>query len=417
MKVLNVIGNNKLTGSIRISGAKNSSVALIPASLLALGQTTLCNIPNISDIDSLEETLVYLNVSVKRASGSMLIDTTNLENKPIPIELTSKLRASYYFMAALLGRFGYVKMAKPGGCQIGARPIDQTLKAFRLLGAEIIEEKDAYIIKASALKGNVIPLDMPSVGATINALIVATLAEGETIIENAAREPEITDLVLMLNKMGAKITGEGSSTIKIIGVSKLIGCNHDVIPDRIEAGTYTIIGALLGNYLKIDNIIPEHIKSLTDELEKMGVNIEIHSDYLIVDSSNKLMANDINTLQYPGFPTDLQQPMVALLTKASGISHVTENIYENRFMNVPYLNEMGANITIDGRTLTITGPTNLHGAVVKATDLRAGASLLIASLVADGKTQIQDINHLLRGYEEIVEKLTNVGAKIEIEEI
>ena len=417
MKVLKVIGNQKLTGSIRISGAKNSAVALIPATLLASGTTTLCNVPNISDIDVLTQTLKYLNVSVKRASGSMLIDTTNLKNVDIPIELSSRLRASYYFMSVLLARFKYVKMHFPGGCQIGSRPIDQTLKAFRLLGATIEENDDLFIIQAKKLKGNIIPLDMPSVGATINAMLVAVLADGKTIIQNAAREPEIADLACMLNKMGANIEGYGTSEITIIGVSSLQGCNHDIIPDRIEAGTYTIIGALIGNYLKIDNIIPSHIKSLTDVLEEMGADIEIHSDYLIIDSQKQLKATNIKTLHYPGFPTDLQQPFVTLLTSAKGVSHVEETIYENRFMNIPYLNKMGANIQVKDTIATILGPTKLKGLEVKATDLRAGASLLVASLIADGKTIITDINHLLRGYEEIVEKLTNVGAKIEIKEI
>ncbi len=417
MKVLQVTGNQKLTGSIRISGAKNSAVALIPATLLASGTTTLCNVPDISDIDILEKTLNYLNVETKRASGSIVINTKNLENKPIPKELSSKLRASYYFMAILLARFKHVEMYFPGGCQIGLRPIDQTLKAFRLLGAEIKENEHLFIMDANKLKGNLIPLDMPSVGATINTILVAVLAEGETIITNAACEPEITDLALMLNKMGAHIAGAGTSTITITGVPELKGTNHDIIPDRIEAGTYTIIGALLGNYLKIDNIVPLHIKALTDELEKMGANIDIHSDYLIIDNQNKLKGVDVETHVYPGFPTDLQQPFTTLLTQASGVSHLTETIYENRFMNVFYLNKMGANIHIDDKTLEIHGATKLKGEIVEATDLRAGASLLVAALIADGDTEIKNIEHLLRGYEEIVEKLTNVGAKIEIKEI
>ena len=386
--------------------------------LLASGKTTLCNIPNISDIEVLDQTLKYLNVKTNRASETMTIDTTNLKNMDIPIELSSKLRASYYFMAVLLARFKYVKMSFPGGCQIGSRPIDQTLKAFKLLGATIKEEDSVFTIEAKELIGNVIHLDMPSVGATINAILVATLAKGKTIIKNAAREPEISDLANLLNKMGANIKGFGTSEIEIHGVESLNPTNHDIIPDRIEAGTYTIIGALLGSYLKIDNIIPEHIKSLTDKLESMGANIEIKNDYLIIDSSNELHGLDIETSYYPGFPTDLQQPFATLLTQANGISNVVENIYENRFMNVPYLNKMGANIqVIENKKVIIEGPTKLIGCEVKATDLRAGASLLIASLIADGETIITDINHLLRGYEEIVEKLTNVGAKIEIKEI
>ena len=417
MKILKIQGGHKLSGTVRISGAKNSAVALIPATLLADDKMTLCNIPNILDIDYLEKTLTYLNVKVNRASESLVIDTTMMKNKEIPEELSSKLRASYYFMAVLLAKYKYVKMHFPGGCKIGSRPIDQTLKAFRLLGATIDEKDDVFTIYASELKGNTIPLDMPSVGATINAILVAVLAKGKTIIKNAAREPEITDLINMLNKMGAKISGINTNEIIIDGVANLHGCNHDIIPDRIEAGTYTIIGALLGNYLKIDNIIPEHIKSLTDKLEEMGVNIEIYKNYLLVDSSNQLNATNLETAVYPGFPTDLQQPFVTLLTQAKGKSMVTEKIYENRFMNIPYLNKMGANIHIEGKQATILGPTKLKGTEVEATDLRAGASLLIAGLIANGETTITEINHLLRGYEEIGEKLTNIGAKIEIKEI
>ncbi len=417
MQVLKIMGNQKLTGTIRIGGSKNSSVALIPATLLASNQTTLCNIPSISDIDYLEKTLNYLNVKVNRASGSMVIDPSSMENLEIPEELSSKLRASYYFMAVLLAKYKYVKMHFPGGCQIGSRPIDQTLKAFRLLGANIKEEDSIYTIEAKELVGNTIPLDMPSVGATINAILVGVLAKGTTIIKNAATEPEIGDLITMLNKMGAKIKGINTNEIIIKGVTNLHGCNHDIIPDRIEAGTYTIIGALLGNPLKIDNIIPKHIQSLTTKLHDMQVNLDIHEDYLVVNNQNKLIATDIMTAPFPNFPTDLQQPFVTLLTQAQGKSSVKETIYENRFMNIPYLNKMGANIQINQKTATILGATKLVGSEVKATDLRAGASLLIAGLIAEGKTIITDINHILRGYEEIVEKLTNVGAKIEIEEI
>ena len=417
MKVLKVKGNKNLSGTIRISGAKNSAVALIPGALLGDGITTLCNIPNILDIDALEDTLNYLNVKVTRASGSIVIDTTNLENKMIPYELSKRLRASYYFMAVLLAKFNYMEMSMPGGCEIGTRPIDQTLKAFRLLGATINEENEKIIIKADKLIGNQIDLDMPSVGATINSVLVAVKASGKTVIKNAAKEPEISDLCIMLNKMGANITGYGTSEIEIVGEKTLHGTNHDIISDRIEAGTYTIIGALCGTHLKIDNIVPIHIKSLTDKLEEMGANIDIHNDYLIIDNQNKLKSIDIKTDYYPGFPTDLQQPMTALLTQCDGESHITEKIYENRFMNVPYLNKMGAHIETASRIATVKGPTNLNGCEVIATDLRAGACLLIAALVADGETTIKEINHLLRGYEEIVEKLTNVGAKIEIEEI
>ncbi len=417
MKVLKIKGNELLNGTIRISGAKNSAVALIPGALLGDGKITLCNVPNILDIDALEETLKYLNVKVKRASESMIIDTKTLENKPIPYELSSRLRASYYFMAVLLAKFHYMEMSFPGGCTIGKRPIDQTLKAFKAFGAEVIEEETKFIIKAEKLVGANIELAMPSVGATINSILVGVLSSGRTVIKNVAKEPEIIDLCDMLRKMGAKIDGDGTSVISITGVTNLSGCNHDIIPDRIEAGTYTIIGALMGSHLKIDNIIPNHIKSLTDTLEKMGCNIEIYNDYLIVDNQNSLKKINIKTDYYPGFPTDLQQPFTTLLTQCDGISHIEENIWENRFMNIPYLNKMGASIEIEGNKCIVKGKTKLKGSIVVATDLRAGASLLVAGLIAEGETTIKEINHLLRGYEEIVEKLTNVGAKIEIKEI
>ena len=417
MKVLKVIGNKKLTGSIRISGAKNSAVAIIPATLLGTGTYTLCNVPSILDIDALEETLKYLNVDVTRASESMVIKTDTVDNKTIPYELSSKLRASYYFMAVLLARFHYVEMSFPGGCSIGKRPIDQTLKAFKAYGANVIEEKDKFIVKADKLNGANIHLDMPSVGATVNSILVGVLAKGKTIISNAAREPEIEDLCIMLKKMGAKIKGYGTNTIEIIGVNELNGCNHDIISDRIEAGTYTILGALIGDNLKIDNIIPKHIESLTNILKEMGSNIEIFDDYLTISKVDKLKPRDVKTDYYPGFPTDLQQPITTLLTQCEGISSIEENIWENRFMNIPYLNMMGANIKVDGKRCYITGKTKLKGCEVVATDLRAGACLLLAALTAEGETTIKEINHLLRGYEEIVEKLTNVGAKIEIKEI
>ena len=417
MKILEIEGNVPLIGNIRIGGAKNSAVALIPAAILTDNKTTLTNIPDITDIDALCDILEFMNVNVTRASGSIVIDPKDMENVVIPDKLTNKLRASYYFMASLLAKYNHVCINFPGGCKIGSRPIDQTLKVFRALGATINEEEFLFTIDAPELIGNEITLDMPSVGATVNAIIVATKAKGTTILNNAAREPEIVDLANMLNKMGAKITGAGTSTVKIVGVTNLDGCFHNVIPDRIEAGTYILLGALIGTYLCIENIIPEHLTALLDKLVEMGADIEINQDNVIINSHDNLTAVDIKTQGYPGFPTDLQQPFVTLLTQARGKSEVNETIYENRFMNTPFLNKMGANISVKERFATILGPNKLHGEEVEATDLRAGASLLLAALKAEGKTTIKNVEYILRGYEEIIEKLSNVGAKIELKEI
>lgn len=417
MKQITIMGGNILEGEIKISGAKNSAVALIPASLLSDGKVKIDNVPNISDIDALDEILSFLGAKVKRYDNTIEIDSSNIKNKEIPENISKKLRASYYFMAALLAKFKKVEMYFPGGCNIGSRPIDQTLKAFKLLGADIIEENNKYTITASKLVGNNIYLDMPSVGATINTMLVATKASGKTVIHNAAKEPEIVSIATFLNQMGAKILGAGTNKIEIIGVNELSSCYTEVIPDRIEAGTYLIAGALIGKNLKITNIIPEHIDSLITKLEEMGIPLIINDDSIIVSAKKDIKPVKVKTLGYPGFPTDLQQPLTALLTRCSGLSILEETIYENRFNNVKYLNQMGADITIEGKKIFINGPTKLIGKEVEATDLRAGACMVLAALVADGKTTIKSIEHVLRGYENITQKLTNVGAKIKLEEI
>ncbi len=412
MKKIKINGGKELKGTIKISGAKNSAVALVPASLLSDGIVTIDNIPNISDIDALNEILEYLGAKVTRENDRMIIDHSNLENKEIPEAKAKKLRASYYFMSALLGKYKQVEMYFPGGCSIGARPIDQTLKGYRALGAEVVEEGNKFTITAKELIGAEVSLDMPSVGATVNTMLVAVKAKGVTTILNAAKEPEIVNVATFLNNMGAKITGAGTSEITIKGVSKLGDGFVEVIPDRIEAGTYTIAGALMGNKLKIENIIPDHIESLTSKLKEMNVPIEIYDDYLIISKTDKLKKTNIKTLGYPGFPTDLQQPMTTLLIGCNGTSTLEETIYENRFQNVPFLNEMGADIIIDKRKIYINGPRKLIGKEVIATDLRAGACLVLAGLKANGTTIIKDVEHILRGYENIIEKLTNVGADI-----
>ncbi len=417
MKRIKIEGGHKLTGSIKISGAKNSAVALIPASILSDGEVTIDNIPNISDIDSLNEILEYLGAKVAKDGLVMKIDSSSIVNKEIPEDISKKLRASYYFMSSLLGKYKKVEMYFPGGCSIGARPIDQTLKGYRALGATVIEEGNKYTVFADELKGAEVYLDMPSVGATVNTILVAVRAKGVTTIENAAKEPEIVNVATFLNNMGAKIVGAGTSTIKITGVDHLGGCYTEVIPDRIETGTYIIAGALCGDKLRVENIIPEHVDALINKLKEMGVSIKEESDAVEITATDNIKRVNIKTLGYPGFPTDLQQPITPLLTQCNGKSILEETIYENRFQNVPYLNDMGANIEIDQRKIYINGPTKLVGKEVTATDLRAGACLVLAGLKADGITTIDNVEHILRGYENIIGKLSNVGAKIELDEI
>ncbi len=417
MKQIIIDGNHILTGKIEIGGAKNSAVALIPAALLSDDIVTIDNIPNISDIDALNEILEYLGAKVIHNDKIMTIDSKNINNSEIPENISSKLRASYYFMSALLGKYKHVEMYFPGGCSIGARPIDQTLKAFEQLGATVVEENKKYIIDAKELKGCTIYLDMPSVGATINTMLASVRATGETIIRNAAKEPEIVNVATFLNNMGAKISGAGTSEIRVIGVSKLGKGFTEVIPDRIEAGTYVIAGALVGNNLEIVNIIPEHIEALLFKLREMEVNYKITDNSIIISKGINMKPTRVKTLGYPGFPTDLQQPLTMLLVKCNGVSSLEETIYENRFKNIDYLNKMGADIKIiNNQKIKITGPSELIGTEVVATDLRAGACMVLAGLAANGKTVIKDVDHILRGYENIIEKLTNVGAKIYLEE-
>lgn len=414
MKKLKITGANKLSGTIRIGGAKNSAVALIPAAILANDDVTICNVPEITDTDALVEILEYLGAKVTRASESLVINPTDVKVLDIPEVLSKKLRASYYFLGALLGKYKHAEMSFPGGCSIGERPINLHLKGFEALGAKVTVDKNKYIIDAEELKGAKIYLDIASVGATINIMLASVYAKGETVIDNAAKEPEIVNVATFLNSMGAKISGAGTSTIRIKGVNSLKGGFTEVIPDRIEAGTYILAGALCGDNLKIDNIIPEHIESLTSKLREMGVRMEKSYDSIVVSSVETLKPTNIETAVYPGFPTDLQQPFMVLLTQASGKSEVEENIWENRFMQVPYLNKMGANIKVKGNVSIIEGKTDLRGNEVVATDLRAGACMVLAALTANGTTTIQDVGHILRGYENIVGKLKNVGADIEL---
>lgn len=415
MTKIKIEGGHKLTGEIQVSGAKNSAVALIPAAILCDEEVKITNVPNISDVNSLEEILNYLNAKIIREENEVTIDSSHIINKEIPEEMSQKLRASYYFMSSLLGKYKHVEMYFPGGCSIGERPIDQTLKGYRALGATVVEEGNRYVIDAKELKAANIYLDMPSVGATINIMLVAAKAKGTTIIENVAKEPEIVNVATFLNNMGAKIIGAGTNKIKITGVEYLHKSYHEVIPDRIEAGTFVIIGSLLGENLRIKNIIPSHIESLTSKLIEAGVNLKIGEDYIYVKSGNKYKAINIKTLPYPGFPTDLQQPIIPFLTQCHGTSTVEETIYENRFQNIYDTNRMGASIIVKNNKIAkVKGITPLQGKNVTATDLRGGASMLICGLIADGTTTIDNVKYILRGYDDICGKLTKVGAKIEL---
>lgn len=414
MKKILINGNKELSGKIKISGAKNSIVALIPAAILSDEEITIYNAPNISDTNSLIEIVEKLNGKVEYKDETLKIDCRNIKNCTIPEELSNKLRASYYFMGALLGKYKYAEIYFPGGCNIGSRPIDFHIKGFEKLGAKVTIDGSKYTISADKLTGARIYLDFASVGATINIMLAATKAEGTTYISNAAKEPEIVNVAVLLNNMGAKISGAGTSEIKIEGVNKLSSCVIDVIPDRIEAGTYAIIGALLGNNLKISGIIEEHIEALLSKLKEAGATIEVSENDLIINKAPKYNPINVKTLVYPGFVTDLGQPMSVLLTQADGMSIFEETIYENRMGHIKYLQKMGANVKLNGQTAIFTGRTPLHGQEVVATDLRAGAAMVVAGLIATGQTKISEINHILRGYENIVEKLKNVGADIKI---
>ena len=416
MKQIRIMGKNKLTGTISISGAKNSAVALVPAAILSDGIVTISNIPNISDIEAIKNILKYLSVTITDQKDQLKIDSKDLHNKCIPEQLSSKLRASYYFMGALLGKFHEVEMYFPGGCTIGARPIDLHLSGFEALGATITNDGNKYMVKAERLVGTDLYVKH-SVGATINLLLASVLAQGTTTIHDAAREPEIGNVIDLLNSMGANISGKDTDTLTIEGVEILSSGNTEVIPDRIEAGTYIIAGALCGDNLTIANMNTEHVTALLEQLQKMGSNLQISATSVTISQVENLQSTAIKTQVYPGFPTDLQQPMVTLLTTCSGISTMEETIYENRFKNIFYLQTMGAKIEIQDRILTIHGGNALTGATVLATDLRAGASLVLAGLIADGTTIIDEVEHILRGYDNIIEKLSNVGAKISLEEI
>jgi UDP-N-acetylglucosamine 1-carboxyvinyltransferase len=411
--VIKIEGQHELNGTIRVSGSKNATVALIPAAVLSSnGKVTIYGVPEIDDVENLRVLLKELNVSVEQTDDMLEIDSSNLINIDLESNAVTKLRASYYLMGALLGRFKRVRMKMPGGCYLGPRPIDLHLKGFESLGAKVTYDHLGYLIEAEELTGAKIYLDFASVGATINIMFAAVLANGRTTIENAAKEPEIIDVATMLNKMGAKIRGAGTSVITIDGVEKLVGCVHEIIPDRIVAGTYLIIAAAMGREVRIDNIIPHHLEALISKLSEMGVKTEVGVDHVVVTKAENLKGVDISTQPYPGFATDLQQPLTSLLTQAIGSSVVKESIYTERFKHCIELQRMGADIRLSTAQCTVEGPTPLYGDTVTATDLRCGASLIVAGLLAKGVTTIRETYHIDRGYEHIDEKLQAIGAKI-----
>lgn len=416
MEKLIVKGGNRLVGAVKTSGAKNAVLPIIAASILGTTPSHLDEVPMLEDVHTISEVLKCLGLAVECSPEKNVldIDSTEITSYEAPYELVRTMRASFLVMGPLLARIGKARISMPGGCAIGARPIDIHLKGFEALGVKI-EQGHGYI-EASApegLKGTSIYFDFPSVGATENIMMAASLAEGTTILENAAEEPEIVDLANYLNKMGAKIRGAGTDTIRIEGVEKLHGADYTIIPDRIEAGTYMIAAAMTGGDIVVENVLPEHQKPLIAKLREAGAVVEEDIDKVRVIGKNPLKAVSIKTLPYPGFPTDMQAQMMAMMVIAEGRSKVTETVFENRFMHVVELNRMGAQISTEGRSAVIDGPCKLTGCDVRATDLRAGAAMILAGLVAEGTTRIGDLHHIDRGYENIVAKLKNLGADIE----
>lgn len=416
MEKLIIHGGHELHGRVKISGAKNAVLPIIAATLLAQDKPcVLDEVPYLNDVCTIAEVLRQLGAKVdfNRQQHTLFVDSTVLKTVDAPYDLVRKMRASFVIMGPLLARYGKAKISMPGGCAIGTRPIDLHLKGFEALGAEI--EIGHGFISATApngLKGTSIYLDFPSVGATENIIMAACMAEGQTILENAAREPEIIDLANFLNIMGAKIRGAGTNVIKITGVPKLIGHNYTIIPDRIEAGTYMVAVAMTGGDIYIENAISEHLKPVIAKLNEAGVKIEEDIDGIRVSCNKRPKAIDIKTLPYPGFPTDMQAQFMAMLTIADGTGLVTETVFENRFMHVDELKRMGACIKVDGRTSIVEGVPSLNGCQVKATDLRAGAAMVLAGLVANGETEVSYIHHIDRGYDNLVEKLCGLGADI-----
>ncbi len=415
LEKLVINGKKQLNGEISISGAKNAAVAIIPAAILSDGICRIENIPDISDVNELICILGELGAGVRRIDDSTVeIDSSTIKSYIVPAEKSKKLRASSYLMGAMLGRFSKAKVAPPGGCDFGVRPIDQHIKGFELLGSKVTIEEGMVNICADKLSGNQVYLDVVSVGATVNIMLAAVKAKGLTIIENAAKEPHIVDLANFLLSMGADIRGAGTDTIKIRGVNYLHGTTYSIIPDQIEAGTYMAAVVAASGDVIIKNVIPKHLDSITAKLVEMGATIDDLDDALRVRSNGKIRHCNIKTMPHPGFPTDMQPQIATLLTVADGKSIITESIWDNRFKYADQLAKLGAFIEAKGKVAEIYGVETLHGGTIKATDLRAGAAMVIAGLIAKGETVIEDIHHIQRGYENIVKKLTSVGADIKI---
>ena len=418
MKKIVINGGRPLKGEVTISGAKNSVVALIPATILADDIVTLDGVPDISDVASLIDIMTIMGAKIERKEDSLIIDPRGVKNMPMPFGKINSLRASYYFYGSLLGRYGQATVGLPGGCDLGPRPIDLHLKAFEAMGAAMTMDGSSMKLATDGkpLQGANIYMDTVSVGATINTILAAVKAEGRTVIENAAREPEIIDVVTLLNNMGAHIRGAGTDIIIIDGVPQLHGTRHQVIPDRIEAGTYIALAAAIGEGIQINNVLYEHLESYIAKLEEMGVRMTISEDSIFVEKQTGLKAIQIKTSPYPGFATDLQQPITPLLLTATGRGRIVDTIYEKRVNHVPELAKMGATISTLNDHIIYEGPNQLTGSSVKATDLRAGAALVIAGLMASGTTEITNVEYILRGYSDIIHKLTQLGADIQLVE-
>ncbi len=406
-----VAGEVQLSGHVKVNGAKNATLPLMAATLLSTGVSVLHNIPQLRDITMMQDILTLLGAKIYRENGSLIIDTTNINKEEIPEHLMREMRASVFLMGPLLGRFRRVRLSFPGGCAIGPRPINLHLKALEKIGA-VVKDRSGFIdAEAVHLTGGEINFDFPSVGATENAMMAAAVADGTTIIRNAAREPEVADLQSFLNKMGAQITGAGTDTIRVDGVARLAAAEHAVIPDRIEAGTFLTAGAITRGDIVVDGVIPEHLFTAIDKLQEIGARLDVGSGSIRI-RGGELRGVDIKTLPFPGFPTDLQAPTLAMLTIAKGTSIITETVFENRFKHIDELGRMGAKIKVEGRTAVIRGVPKLSGAIVAAPDLRAGAALVLAALAAEGISEIEQVYHIDRGYEMLEKKLQGIGAKI-----